>query len=78
MKNTVTCPKCGSRKIILIEGSTAVNNRFFPLSFSTYVPLDRYICSECGYTEEWIPARDLPEVRYFAKQHDKFITGGDN
>lgn len=39
------------------------NNIPVGMTIFTYVPVDRYICGHCGYSEEWIRKDDLPEVR---------------
>lgn len=68
MKNTNRCPKCGCRDIILVEGRQRgmlagnyilVNNKW--TSKNVYV--DRYICSNCGFSEEWIDVEDIETIK---------------
>ena len=67
MKHTKVCPKCGSRDIILIEGYKGPygtgNN--IQVGFTTFsaIPVDRYLCGKCGYSEEWIRSEDIERAR---------------
>jgi predicted nucleic-acid-binding Zn-ribbon protein len=64
MKTTGVCPKCGQSNIIRIEGQAkaygAGNNIPVGMTIFTYVKVPRYLCLECGYSEEWIDLEDLP------------------
>ncbi|MBI3175574.1 MAG: hypothetical protein HYZ25_17780 [Chloroflexi bacterium] len=61
MKNGV-CPKCGGNEIIRIPGQTGIERRgnIIPIGISAFtsVYLTRYVCSSCGFSEEWV---DYPE-----------------
>ena len=63
MKNTKKCPKCGSSEIIEISGKTGAygsgNNMLIGASILSAVPVDRYLCVECGFSEEWV---DLDKI----------------
>lgn len=63
MKNTNTCPKCQSNDIIQIEGGYGLGrkdpNCHIQISALSYVPVNRFVCGKCGFTEEWIVRRDL-------------------
>ena len=56
MKNSHTCPKCGSRDIVRIpdhpsryaSGSNIYTTRYTLLG---KVPVIRYVCCGCGYVE---------------------------
>lgn len=70
MKTTKICPKCQSREILMIPGSIDnlgsgdhIKTGLGPFS---YVEVDRYVCVECGYSEEWI------NKRYISKLIDKY------
>lgn len=56
MKNSKICPKCQSNNILRIEGRAdaygAGNNIPVGMTIFTYVKVDRYLCCECGYSEE--------------------------
>jgi predicted nucleic-acid-binding Zn-ribbon protein len=55
MKNTKKCPKCSSSSIKRFEsevGAFGVGN-YIPVGMKS-VPVNRYVCLQCGYVEEWI------------------------
>ncbi|WP_298839588.1 hypothetical protein [Clostridium sp.] len=58
MKNTKICFKCNSRNIIIIPGKfgsySSGNNITWGISGFKGVKVTRYLCCECGYSEEWI------------------------
>lgn len=66
MKNSKICPKCNSCNILRIEGRAdaygAGNNIPVGMTIFTYVKVDRYLCCECGYSEEWINKKDIPKL----------------
>lgn len=66
MKNSKICPKCEHSNIARLEGSVgaygAGNNAMIGSTIFSAVPVARYICLDCGYTEEWIEREDLPKV----------------
>lgn len=57
MKISNKCPKCGSSEIIIAPGkkSPAESGRFIMTGLTTLsgVLFDRYVCSDCGYSEEY-------------------------
>ena len=67
MKNSRSCPKCGSVDIIKVEGWTggygSGNNIMTGFTIFSAVPVDRYVCGYCGYSEEWIRREDIERVR---------------
>ena len=67
MKIKRTCPKCKSTEIIRIEGSAkgygAGNNIPMGATIFSYVKVPRYVCCECGYSEEWIDLEDIPKLK---------------
>lgn len=58
MKNTNKCPKCGSSDILFVPGSAGAygtgNNIMTGHTIMSAVSVDRYICTSCGFSEEWI------------------------
>jgi len=58
MKNTQTCSKCNSKNILRIPGKAGLygagNNIMTGMSIFSAVKITRYLCCECGYSEEWI------------------------
>ena len=75
MKNTRKCPKCGGSDILFVPGSAGAygngNNIMKDLkikSIKSAVPVDRYICTTCGFSEEWI---DLDYMDKLKKEYDE-------
>ena len=72
MKNTNECPKCRSNKIIVIPGSTGAygvgHNIPVGRTVFSYAKVNRYLCSDCGYSEEWVAKEDIERI---AKKYDK-------
>ncbi len=50
------CPKCGGADIIEIPGLAGAygNNVPIGITFFSSVKVTRYLCSHCGFSEEWI------------------------
>ena len=67
MKNLRMCPKCHSTDIVRINGYTgaygAGNNVMTGATIFSAVDVNRYICMNCGFTEEWIDREDLEKIR---------------
>ena len=67
MKNTKICPKCNSSDIVRIDGYSGPygtgNNIMTKNTIFSTVNVNRYICCECGYTEEWIDREDIEKVK---------------
>lgn len=62
MKNTGVCPKCQSRdlKIGARSGYSAIHfPRFWFLGGAT----DVYVCTSCGYVEEYVVEKTLAKLR---------------
>ena len=76
MKNTKTCPKCGSKDIIMIEGNIGAygSGNNIPAGFSIHssVKVNRYLCCGCGFSEEWIDRSDISKVRGSKLAHYNF------
>lgn len=57
MKKSGKCPKCGSKELIKVPGDTMPANagRFIMTGLTNLssVVFDRYVCSQCGYSEEY-------------------------
>ena len=59
MKNTKKCPKCSGEDILVIRGLVRDSgDNFIPAGFLNNIPVHRYVCGNCGYTEEWIDHKD--------------------
>jgi predicted RNA-binding Zn-ribbon protein involved in translation (DUF1610 family) len=65
MKNTHTCPKCESTKIVRVPGDRGQDHMVVgPLGVLTSIPVTRFVCCKCGYSEEWIESDgDLERVK---------------
>jgi ribosomal protein S27AE len=68
MKTTSTCAKCGSSDILRIPGQTgpfgAGNNIPVGRTIFASIHVARFICGQCGYSEEWVEvASDLAKLR---------------
>lgn len=66
MKNTNKCPKCGSSHIIKVPGHAGAygsgNNIMVGMTIKSAVPVDRYLCTECGFSEEWVDLDKIDKV----------------
>ena len=65
MKNTKCCPKCNGTDIIRIEitpGAHGFGNNI-PITNFSCVKVHRYLCCDCGYSEEWIDKADIPKLK---------------
>ena len=62
MRNTKPCPKCNSTDILKIPGLAggygSGNNIPTGMSIFSAVKVTRYLCCECGYSEEWIDNKE--------------------
>ncbi len=63
MKNTKSCPKCSSTDILRITEHTHANfvrgNGIFGSIYLT-----RFVCADCGYTEQWVDSpADIKQLR---------------
>ena len=67
MKNSKKCPKCNSDDVIRVRGSSrgygAGNNIMVGMTIFSAVNVNRYICGNCGYCEEWIDEWDIPKIK---------------
>lgn len=60
MKNGV-CPRCHAREVYSsanIRYKTG-NSSTIPLSFLRSIPLDNYVCTNCGYVESYVADQDM-------------------
>ena len=73
MRNTKTCPKCGGYDVIVIDGYAGAygvgNNIMTGMTIFSAVPVDRYVCCDCGFSEEWIRKEDLEKLKNSRKAH---------
>ena len=72
MRNTQQCPKCESTDVIMIEGQRFNQTQIISLTKwgAANAVLDRYLCANCGFTEEWIQL-DKKFMKWVEKARDK-------
>ena len=67
MKETKKCPKCKSEDIMRVNGSSrgygAGNNIMIGMTVFSAINVNRYICCNCGFCEEWINKEDIPKLK---------------
>lgn len=66
MKNTHICPKCNGNDIVRIVGKEGLygSGNNIPVGWTKpAVLVNRYLCCDCGYSEEWIDIKDIPKVK---------------
>lgn len=67
MKKTRTCPKCGGTDILRIDGNVGPhgsgNNILTGNTIFSAVLVSRYLCCNCGYSEEWVDISDIPALK---------------
>ena len=66
MKNKKRCPKCGSDSIIRVPDHPyrhASGNNIYTTTYTLVgkIPVIRYVCSDCGYVENWVETRQQIE-----------------
>jgi len=66
MKNTRICPKCNRSNIVVVEGNVGAygtrSNIMLGATILSEVKVDRYVCCDCGFLEEWIRKEDIPKL----------------
>ena len=66
MKISKICPKCKGMKLVRFDGHTGAygvgNNVMTGSTIFSAVNVNRYVCSGCGYSEEWIDQEDLKRI----------------
>ena len=67
MKTTGRCPKCSGTDILRVPGKAGAygsgNNIITGMTVFSAVPVHRYVCCSCGYSEEWIDQNDLQKLK---------------
>ncbi len=73
MKHTQLCPKCDSSDILRIKGGSTWTGyqNFIIGSVTKMVLVTRYLCANCGFSEEWV--EDPKGLALLKKKH-----GGDH
>jgi transposase-like protein len=64
MKNSNTCPKCKSTAVVRVDNNYGSQMNRIQTGLFTITQISRYVCCDCGYTEEWIEKqKDLDKIR---------------
>ena len=67
MKVKKICPKCNGTDILRIKGKSGAygsgNNIQTGLTIFSAVLVHRYVCCDCGYSEEWIDKVDIKKLK---------------
>ena len=62
MKNTRICIKCNSEKVVRISNAEWSGGNKIIISSMRRVPVTRFLCTECGYSEEWVESEKNLEL----------------
>ena len=61
------CPKCNGSDILRVEGKAGAygsgNNIITGMTIFSAVLVHRYVCCNCGYSEEWIDKEDIKKLK---------------
>lgn len=72
MKIKKQCPKCGGLGIVTVPGKVGAygsgNNIQVGWTNLSAVLVNRYVCCDCGYSEEWI---DKEDIQILKKKYQK-------
>lgn len=69
MKHTGKCPKCGSTAVVRVPDNPrrhASGNNIYTSTVTRMgkIPIIRYVCTDCGYVENWVEKRkEREEIR---------------
>ena len=69
MKNSRTCVKCGSPKVVRLADNGAFQ---IPLGMVNRTYAEPYVCCDCGYMEIWAPKNKLEQIYDEYKWTEKF------
>lgn len=67
MKTTKKCIKCGSLDLLFVpgtaDGGVYDNAVRGGMTIFSGIPVNRFVCCNCGFTEEWIDREYIPKLR---------------
>lgn len=65
MKYNYCCPKCQNCEIAIVEGGSFKGNMYNTITFGlTTIYLTRYVCTHCGYCENYVDdVKDLEKIK---------------
>lgn len=68
MKKSGSCPKCNSTEVYTTKGTTKRGERSsIGVSSFSAISIDLYICTSCGYMEEYGEEGDLKDLKKMEK-----------
>lgn len=76
MKLTKTCPKCASRQVVYKKGKSSAHSGKINLTTWIWGNLERYICLDCGFFEEYL-IKDKKFIKWVDKVQKKRRKSGD-
>ena len=68
MNQTKTCPKCSCTELLWVDDGVGDRSICLHLGLFNLVPVSRWVCTRCGYTESWVDQRYISDIR---KQYEK-------
>ncbi|MBK7130360.1 MAG: hypothetical protein IPM74_10555 [Crocinitomicaceae bacterium] len=72
MKSTKTCPKCQSTEIFTNMGITKRGERsVIPVTGWSRIHVDVFVCTQCGYFEEYLDMKDKSGIEKLKVQWNK-------
>ncbi|MBX7094899.1 MAG: hypothetical protein K1X56_09265 [Flavobacteriales bacterium] len=73
MKKSGICPKCGSQNILTNKGVSKRGERSsMAVSSFTSLFIEVYMCTDCGFFEEYIDEADLRNPKKLEKLNAEF------
>ena len=73
MKNANKCPKCDSKEIYTDEGQKKRGEpETIAISNWSRLFIDTYICTNCGFTEEYVRQSDLKDSKKMEKLKESY------
>ena len=63
MKNSKTCPKCGSKRIMVGMYDSSESPIYLRMGIFFACSTSCYICVDCGYIESWIDDCDHAKLK---------------
>lgn len=63
------CPKCQSKDLIFVPSKAGMygtgNNIMVKLTLSIAIRFHRFVCGNCGYSEEWVDQEDIQKLKKY-------------
>lgn len=73
MKDSKICPKCQGNSIYTDASLSKAGDRcYFPISSWSKLFVDVYVCTDCGYVEEYVSERELKDQKTMDKLRENW------